>query len=152
MDTAVVAALMVASASIGTFGVLLVGKVSEARKALRLSALDKARAEVGSEVTLAAQHQTEEETAAEMFRRFAQEMRVMGDQERQRRLEADAKLDQTMVEMRRLRYLIVRLTMALRDQLPQMIASCPHQDPNCPAMRFSKSLEDVLKDAEGAAV
>ena len=152
LDTAVVAALMVASASLGTFGVLLVGKLAEARRAIRLRLLAEARAEVGGQVAVATQHQTETETAAEMFRRFAQEMRVMGDQERQKRTEADAKLDQMTNEMRRLRLIIVQLTMALKNQLPQMVASCPHHDPDCPGLRFSKSLDDVIDEAETAAV
>jgi hypothetical protein len=143
VDTAALAILITACASLGTVGVSLLSKWLEDRRTQRQADIDQAK-DKAQAVTLATQvRQSEIESAAKMLDGFAIRMEAIAERERVRREESDAKVD-------RLTVTVQRLTIALRDRLPVMVATCPHMDPNCPGLRFAASLNDLLAEAETA--
>ena len=143
METAGLAVLITACASLGTVGVTLLSKWLEDRRNQRQFDVDRGK-DKRDATTLAIQvRQSEIESAARMLDGFAQRMETIAERERVRREQSDKKVD-------RLTVTVTRLTIALRDRLPAMVGTCPHADPNCPGMRFAASLSDLLAEADAA--
>lgn len=88
------------------------------------------------------------DTVTDKLGSYVAMVRADYERERERRLLAETRLDERNAEVTRLRHLLYRLTIALRDRLPQMIGSCPHSDPNCPGQRFAAGLSNVLDEAD----